>query len=121
MAAFRRYLSMFFVVELLIVAWLSLIPVCLIPGPIQFWDKAQHAMEFLGLTVTGLLAHPRRTVSLGLGLMSYGALIEVSQSSFTTTRSGEVSDWFADVAGLFIGYLLACLISMIGSFSPVRC
>lgn len=121
MTDFRRYLRVLFVGELVLMAGLSLMPVPMIPGPMQFWDKAQHAMEFFGLAVTGRLAYPRSPVGLGLSLMSYGALIEVSQSSFTTTRSGELADWYADAVGLMIGHLLVYLLSLFRSCSPVRC
>lgn len=111
---------MLFVAELVLVTWVSLLPGSMLPGSIQFWDKAQHALEFSGLTLTGSLAYIRNPMGLALGLMIYGALIEVSQSGFTTTRCGELNDWYADVVGMLIGCLLAYLLSVLRNLGAVR-
>lgn len=47
---------------------------------------------------------------------AYGALIEICQSAFTTTRTGDWADWLADVAGIAILPLL--LWPLINRFLP---
>jgi VanZ family protein len=44
-------------------------------------------------------------VKLAIGLLLYGALIEVLQW-ITGWRSGELTDWVADGIGILIGYSL---------------
>ncbi len=86
----------------LVTLWLSLIPGERVPSPLHFWDKAQHAVGFAGLAVTGLLAYPgqARRVLLGLALLGIG--IEVAQW-LTGWRQGDWVDWVADCAGLVVG------------------
>jgi VanZ family protein len=38
-----------------------------------------------------------------MGLIIYGALIEIMQSSLTSSRFGDVWDWVADGIGVFVG------------------
>jgi VanZ family protein len=55
------------------------------------------------LAVAGLMAYPQRLKTVCLGLFVYGGLIEVLQSTLTTTRHGDVMDWFADSLGIAVG------------------
>lgn len=82
---------------------LSLIPGTAVPGPLQFWDKAQHALAFALLTVLGFLSYPRHLKVLVLSLLAYGGLIELAQATLTTTRFGDVVDWVADAIGVATG------------------
>jgi len=86
----------------LVTLWLSLIPADQVPSSLHFWDKAQHALGFAGLAVTGLLAYPSyaRRVILGLALLGVG--IEVAQW-LTGWRQGDWVDWAADCTGLGVG------------------
>jgi len=94
---------------LAIVTILSLIPGTAVPGPLQFWDKAQHAMAFALLTVLGCLSYPRHLKILVLSLLVYGGLIELVQATLTTTRFGDVIDWVADAIGIAAGAALHTL------------
>ena len=85
---------------------LSLIPGTAVPGPLQFWDKAQHALAFALLTVLGGLSYPRHLKMVVLSLLVYGALIELAQATLTTTRFGDVIDWVADAIGVAAGTVL---------------
>lgn len=85
------------------IAVLSLMPSTVVPGPLQFWDKAQHALAFALLTVLGSLSCPRQLKVLVLSMLVYGALIEVAQETLTTTRFGDVIDWVADAIGVAAG------------------
>lgn len=83
---------------------LSLMP----PGPelpSTGWDKSNHALGFAVLGVLGLQACPGRRLEVLLGLLAYGALIEVLQS-FTTYRLAEWADLWADGVGLLLGAAL---------------
>ena len=71
----------------------------------NWWDKAQHAAVFGVLTVFAILTYPDKVKALTLGLLLYGALIEILQSC-TSWRQGDFSDWCADAIGVVIMYLL---------------
>jgi VanZ family protein len=88
---------------------LMLMPSYKIPKAFDFYDKAQHSLVFVTLTIAGLMAYQQRLKTVCLGLCLYGGLIEVLQSTVTTTRHGDVVDWFADSLGIVAGlavYLL---------------
>lgn len=72
------------------------------------WDKANHLLAFAVLAWLGCQAFPRRTAAALLGLLAYGALIEVLQS-FTPYRFAEWNDVWADGMGLLAGWLLSQL------------
>ena len=74
-------------------------------GLFEWWDKAQHALAFFGLSGLGILAYQKTAVKVAISLLLYGALIEVLQW-LTGWRSGEVADWVADGMGILIGFTL---------------
>ena len=82
----------------------------LIPGDalMQFnlWDKAQHALAFAVLTLTGSLAYANKTKAVYIGLILYGVIIEVMQNVLTSTRFSGVSDVLADGVGMAIGFVI---------------
>lgn len=82
--------------------WLSLVPVDQIPAAFSFWDKAQHALGFAALAMTGLLAYPHHRRQLFLGLVFFGIGIEYAQH-LTGWRHGDWADWLADCIGVLIG------------------
>ena len=89
-------------VLLIIVTYLLLIE--LKPTP-QTWpkDKFQHVIFFVLLTYFGRNAYPKYGLYVGLGLASYGGLMELLQTAFTHTRTGNIVDWLADLAGILLG------------------
>ncbi len=88
---------------------LSLSPVqYLPPQAFSLWDKAQHALAFLGLGLLGLLAYPGQLLRLALGLLSFGGAIELAQAA-TGWRQGDWADWLADAIGLGAGLVLGLL------------
>lgn len=103
MRQFLRFMPHPFFIAVALVTVLSLIPAASIPQAVQFWDKAQHALAYTVLAITGSLAFPRQLKLILLGLLAHGALIEIMQSTLTTTRLGEVLDWFADGTGVLAG------------------
>lgn len=86
----------------LITLWLSLIPADQVPPAFHFWDKAQHALGFMGLGFLGLIAYPGRVQAVMFGLVLLGVGIEVAQW-FTGWRNGDWQDWVADCLGMMIG------------------
>ncbi|KAF0218555.1 MAG: VanZ family [Geobacteraceae bacterium] len=89
-----------------VITWLSLIPSPpVLRGGLLGWDKFQHAAAYGLLTLLGFHAFTncsvfrRRLTSAAVGSVIFGALIEVAQGIFTTTRTAEASDLAADIVG----------------------
>ncbi|HSW24233.1 MAG TPA: VanZ family protein [Burkholderiaceae bacterium] len=98
--------------------WLALVAVivCALwsqPGPDEpsfpGADKLEHALSFVLLVWIGLRAGYRNALSLAIGLLALGGAVELAQGSFTTTRSADWFDWFADAAGIALGWATAWL------------
>lgn len=71
-------------------------------------DKVVHILAFAALALAGRQAYPRHTMIACLLLIALGGLIEVVQG-YTSTRSQEWEDFFADILGVGTGTLLARL------------
>ena len=80
------------------------------------WDKSNHLLAFAVMAWLGCKAFPQRVVFTLLGLLAYGALIEILQS-LTPTRSAEWLDFFADSLGLLAGWVLIRLQGWIATLS----
>ncbi len=100
-----RYMPQVFFAGLALVTVLSLIPATSVPKTFQFWDKAQHALSYLALSVTGCLAFRQRIAAVAVGLLAHGAIIEILQGTLPAGRFGDVQDWLADAIGIFAGVL----------------
>jgi VanZ family protein len=100
---FQRVMPFVFLAGLALTTVLLLIPSYKIPKAFDFYDKAQHVLVFVTLTVAGLLAFPKHINTLVFGLICYGGLMEVLQSLLTTTRHGEWLDWLTDGVGILVG------------------
>jgi len=80
-------------------------------------DKLVHFTFYFVASVLGALSLKEYSSSskigmkvvwyLVLALIVYGILIEVLQSKFTTTRSGEILDFVANTIGVFAGIAVA--------------
>ena len=88
---------------------LLLMPSYAVPKAFDFYDKAQHSLVFVTLSLAGLMTYQERLKTVCLGLCVYGGLIEVLQSTLTMTRHGDVFDWFADSVGIVVGLVLYLL------------
>ena len=85
---------------------LALLPVQHLQLPVfDWWDKAQHAMAFAVLTAWALLLWPRKTVPVLVGMLAFGAGIELAQWA-VGWRFGEWADWAADAVGVGCAWLL---------------
>jgi len=72
-------------------------------------DKIDHLLAFVSLAAAAALSWPatRRHATLaGLGLLAYGACIEVVQTQ-VPGRDGSVIDLLVDAAGIVLGLALA--------------
>ncbi|TAH50911.1 MAG: hypothetical protein EYC67_02335 [Betaproteobacteria bacterium] len=90
-----------FIIALPLVFWLALRPAPDIVQIVSWQDKLEHALLFAALALLGRAGWHRRSGTLVLGLLAYGAAMEVAQS-FTPWRVGDPLDWLADAIGLLV-------------------
>ncbi len=76
------------------------------------WDKLQHVLVFMMLSLLGAHAYLHRYY-LAIGLILYGAIIEVLQNMFTITRQASIYDWVADFVGVYVGLVIFALLQRI--------
>jgi VanZ family protein len=87
-------------------AVLSLLPgEHLPPATWQVWDKAQHALAYAVLGGVGFVAFAHARGRVVVGLLLYGACIELAQAA-TGWRQGDVWDVLANAVGLGVVYVL---------------
>lgn len=73
------------------------------------WDKANHALAFAALAFVGdkgLRGLRWQRFAVALGLVAYGAAIEIAQY-FVPTRSCDWRDLLADIAGIGLGICIS--------------
>lgn len=92
------------VLAMLSVTVLALIRVEHLQLPIlNWWDKAQHVLAFAVLTSWALFAWPTKTYVVLVGMLTFGALIELAQW-FVGYRYAEWADWAADIVGIVLAW-----------------
>lgn len=84
---------------------LALMPVQALPLVFDWWDKAQHALAFMVLTGWALLLWPLHAVRVVLGMLAYGAGIELAQWA-VGWRFDEWADLAADAVGVLVAWML---------------
>ena len=72
-------------------------------------DKVLHAAAFAALALVGLRAYPRYLLIVCVLLIALGGLIEVFQG-YTSSRSQEWADFYADIVGVILGFFAYQLI-----------
>jgi len=82
-----------------VTGFLSLVPTELLPQVFNWWDKAQHALGFALLTALGFMAYPNARWRLPVGLLLFGAFVELAQAA-TGWRHGDGLDLLADALGI---------------------
>lgn len=100
-ASVRTTLRFLFVFLLLGVFWLALLPAPEVVKLVSWQDKIEHAVLFALLALFALAAWPERPLTIALGLLLYGAAMELAQS-MTAHRFGDPWDWLADAVGLLV-------------------
>jgi VanZ family protein len=85
---------------------LALLPVQHLQLPVfDWWDKAQHVVAFVVLTGGALLLWPGASARVVIGMIAYGAAIELAQWA-VGWRFAEWSDLAADTVGVAGAWLL---------------
>ncbi len=110
-----RLMPYFFWTLVAIVGMFMLVELAPKEDGLKYLDKIQHALIFSILSISGYLAFRQKIWIITLGLTIFGAIIEVLQATFTTTRTGDVYDWLADIAGILISLMI---ISIYRQFKP---
>jgi VanZ family protein len=110
-----RLMPYFFWTLVAIVSMFMLVELAPKENGLKYLDKIQHTLIFLILSISGYLAFKQKIWGITLGLTIFGAIIEVLQATFTTTRTGDVYDWLADIAGILISLMI---ISIYLQFKP---
>ena len=95
-----------FAVACCVIAWLSLSPSEALPQGLTFWDKAEHALAYLGLSLLGAWAFPGRLGRLAVGLFLAGVGVEILQSTMGLGRQGDPYDAVANSTGIAVGLLI---------------
>lgn len=73
------------------------------PLPATGWDKSNHLIAFVTLTLLGCRAYPGRMPTVLAGLVLFGGAIEVLQG-LSGYRFAEWGDLAADCLGIGLGY-----------------
>jgi VanZ family protein len=87
-----------------------------VPINIPNFDKFVHFGMYFGLMSVLIFENrkafgsTRNLFILGLIPLFYGIIIEIMQSTLTTTRTGSIFDALADLAGILVSILLYLLI-----------
>jgi VanZ family protein len=99
-----------FAVACCVIAWLSLSPTEALPQGLTFWDKAEHALAYLALSLLGAWAFSGRLGRLAVALFLGGVGVEILQSTMGLGRQGDPWDAVANSTGIAVGLLVALLV-----------
>ena len=103
---FREFALVIWALAMVAVTVLALLPIQHLQLPvINWWDKAQHALAFVVLTGGALLLWAGASVRVVIGMIAYGAGIELTQWA-VGWRFAEWADLAADAAGVVGAWLL---------------
>jgi fermentation-respiration switch protein FrsA (DUF1100 family) len=105
MANHARSLFWLAVLTTVLFAWAPH-PPALIPN-----DKLQHLLAFVVLALLMRFSYPAIAWQVtGLALAAVGALIEIVQAISVLHRDCDIYDWYADVAAIVLGLVIATAI-----------
>ena len=105
----RQFMPHIFWSLVAIVGILMLVELAPKKDSIRYLDKIQHALIFLTLSVSGYLTFKNKIWIITIGLIIFGAIVELLQGALTTTRTADVNDWLADVAGVLFGLVIVSI------------
>jgi VanZ family protein len=97
----RRFLKASFYAACMLVGVLSLLPGERLP-PAPIGDKVEHVIAYALLAFLGCAAFERRRLAMILGLVAYGAALELLQN-LAPGRSPEIADGVANLIGACLG------------------
>ena len=112
-----RFFRVLFWGAVLVVTILALLPGEYLRGAFDWWDKAQNALAFAVFSTLGVLGYSQVTTRIVMGLLLYGAVIELAQSA-TSWRFDDWQDWLVDAVGVGAAYLGSLLWRSIYFKSP---
>lgn len=99
----RRFIVVLFWASVAVSGYFAIVPAPTPPVTGLWIDKIQHMTAFLTMTLLGGLAYRGQLPKLGLGLIAFGALIEIVQMIPVLNRDAEIGDFVADVFALSVG------------------
>ena len=103
---YRKIAFVIWALAMLAVTVLALLPIEHLQLPVfDWWDKAQHALAFVVLTGGALLLWPGASAQVVIGMIAFGAGIELAQWA-VGWRFAEWSDRAADTVGVVGAWLL---------------
>jgi VanZ family protein len=77
---------------------------------LHLWDKAEHALGFLGMSVWfGGLVPRRRYPVVAVLMLAFGGAIEIAQGAMGLGRDADLLDWVADSVGIAVALALLYL------------
>lgn len=95
-----------------------LLYLCLAPSrnlpKINLWDKEEHALAWLVLTLTGLILSPQRPRAIAFYAFGLGVFVELAQWAMGFGRDADWHDVAADSLGIavaFLGYFAVILVA----------
>lgn len=86
-----------------VLMWLSLAPQDELPSALSFWDKAQHGLAYMTLTLIGVVAFPKRVGLMVIVSLFTGGLAEALQAWGGLGRQGDWRDMVANMMGVAAG------------------
>ncbi len=104
---------------IVLVAMMAVAPRSMLPHVFDMGDKARHILTFAMLAFTGSLAFPNRLKIVYIGLIFYGAAIELIQKKFTVSHIGDINDLLADCKGIVIGIIVYFAFRQLGKLIKV--
>ena len=87
-----------------ILLYLCLAPQDDIPH-VNVWDKVEHTLGWLVLTVSGLMLSNNRPRTIAAFAFGVGVFVEIAQATMDLGRDGDVADLVADALGIGIALL----------------
>lgn len=103
----RPIFALLFILALVVAIVLAVRPAPEMLPKINHFDKIQHVVAFMLISLLGFAAWPRRPLMVVLVMLIYGLAMEVAQS-FTAYRQGDYQDWIADAVGVAAAFGLRC-------------
>ncbi len=102
------------------IALLALLPVEHLQLPeLDWWDKAQHALAFAVLTGWAIWLRPRAVVHAVLGMLIFGAVIELAEWA-VGWRFAAWADRAADAVGVLLAWGLTIQINKLNFWLDCR-
>ena len=102
---FRKIVFVIWTLAMMAVTVLALLPIQHLQLPVfDWWDKAQHAFAFVVLTSGALLLWPSASGWVVVGMIAYGAGLELAQWAV----GWRFAEW-ADLAADAVGVVGACV------------